>query len=78
MDRQQRNVVRPLAQRRQPHRNHVDPVEQVLAKPSGPDLRRQVPVGGRDDARARHPALGLAQALEFAVLDHAQQLRLHL
>jgi hypothetical protein len=42
------------------------------------DAKTQVAVGRRDDPRARDPALGFAQALEFAVLDHPQELRLHL
>jgi hypothetical protein len=38
----------------------------------------QVAVGGGDDARRGHAALRLAHALILAVLQHAQQLRLHL
>ena len=57
--------------------NDVEPVEQVLAEPAGGDGLGEVHVGGGDD-----PAIGLdrlvaADALEPAVLEHAQQLGLH-
>src|SRR5205823_4279756 len=51
---------------------------QVGAEAPGAHFLAQVAVGGGDDARARHPRRGLADALVFAVLEDAQQLRLQL
>jgi hypothetical protein len=51
-------------------------MEQVGAEASFADLLAQIAVGGGDDPGAAHPLLGFADALEFAVLQHPQQLRL--
>jgi len=50
----------------------------VSAKARAAHRVAQVAVRGRNHARPRHPPLGLAQALELPVLQHPQQLRLHL
>jgi hypothetical protein len=73
---QQRNVVAPLAQRRQAQADHVEAVEQVFAEQALLDPAFQVLVGGGD-----HPHIGLdrlvaADAVEVAVGQHAQQARL--
>ena len=44
------NVLEPLAQRRQPQRHDVQPVEQILAEQALVDLLLQVAIGGGDDA----------------------------
>src|SRR5688500_2415873 len=76
---QQRELVAlELAQRRHLQRQHREPVVQVDAEAALLHRLAQVAVGGRDDPGARYTLLGLAQALVFAVLDHPQQLRLHL
>ncbi len=51
---------------------------EVGAEASGLYFLAQVAVGGGDDARLALPALRFAHALIFAVLQHAQQLRLQL
>ena len=40
------------------------------------DRLAQIPVGGSDDSRAAEARAGLADPVEFAVLEHAEQLRL--
>src|SRR5262245_36880478 len=75
---QEEPVAIELAQRRHLQRQHREAMIEVGAEAAVPDCLAQVAVGGGDDARAREPALGLAQALELPILDHAQELRLHL
>ena len=73
---QQRNVVAPLAQRRQLHRDDVQAVEQILAERAVRDHLREVAVGRGDDAHVDLDRVRVADALELALLQHAQQLRL--
>ena len=73
-----RQVVEPIAQRRQVDREDVEPVVEVLAELALRDQRLEVAVGGRDDADVDLDRLGAADALELALLQHAQQLDLHL
>jgi hypothetical protein len=73
--RERGNVRRPLAQRDQAHREHVEAVVQVRAEPPCFDLERQVAVGRGDDphvdltGRSRRPRT-------LALLQRAQQLGL--
>jgi len=53
-------------------------VIQVGAEAPAPYFLAQVAVGGGDHARVGNALLRLADALEFAVLEHAQQLGLQL
>ena len=73
---EQRNVVAAFAQRRQLHRDHVQPVEEILAKRSVGDHPREIRVRGGDDADVDLDRVRVADALELALLQHAQQLRL--
>jgi hypothetical protein len=73
---EQRDVVAAVAQRRQRDLEHVDPVEQVLAEPPGRDHGGEVAVRGRDDADVDLAGLGVADAGERALLEHAQHLDL--
>ncbi len=73
---QRGNVALALAQRRQRHRHHVEPVVEVLAEAPGLHLGGQVAVGGRHQAHVDLQRLGAAHALELAVLQHPQQLDL--
>ncbi len=71
------DVFRPLAQRRQMNRENTQPVEQIATEPARLHLRLEVAV-----ARGDHPNVCLegaivADALELALLQDAQQLRLH-
>jgi hypothetical protein len=60
------------------HGEHRQPVVEIDAEAAGLGLAAEVAVGRGDDARPRHPGLRLADALVFAVFQHAQQLRLEL
>ena len=74
---QHRDVLAPLAQRRHLDRNDVEAIEQILAKLAVGDQLAQVAVGGGNHAHVDAlRALG-AERLELALLQHAQQLRLH-
>src|SRR5439155_19376588 len=52
------------------------PVVQILAEPARRDTRRQVPVGGRDDADVHLPPLRAADGTDLMLLEDAQPLRL--
>ena len=73
---QQRNVVAPLAQRGQLHRDHVEAIEEILAERALGDHLREIGVGRGDDADVDLDGVRVADALELALLQHAQQLRL--
>src|SRR3990167_5375395 len=72
---QQRDILGPLAQGRDPDREDVQPIEKVRAEPPFMCRRFEVAVGRRDhpdpdpDGRSAH-------ALELPFLEHAEQLRL--
>ena len=71
------DVGRPLAERRQLHRHDVEAVQQIGAESTGIDLGPQVPIGRRDDPHVDVHRLVAADALELALLQHAQELGLH-
>ena len=60
------------------NRHDVQAVVQVLAKAAGVDLVEQVAVAGGDDAGVDADRVRVADALELALLQHAQQLHLQL
>ena len=76
MARQQRNVLAPLAQARQPQADHVEPVVEVLAEGALAHARLEVLVRGGDHAHVGLQRLVAADAVEVAVGEHAQQARL--
>ena len=69
MGRQQRNILAPVAQRRQADLDGVQAEQQIL--PEAPLRHRdaQVGIGGREDAHIHAPRLGRADALELAGLE---------
>jgi hypothetical protein len=69
---------RRVAQRRQLHRQHVQPVEQVLAQLARGDRLVGPPVGRGDHADVHVDHVGAADAVERPRLQHAQQLDLQL
>jgi len=78
MRRQQRDVVAPLAQRRQLHREHVQAVVEVGAKlPCFHELLERA-VRRRDHPDVGPDRLHATDALEFLRLEDAKQLRLQL
>ena len=73
-----RDVLAALAQRRDHERNHVEPIEQILAKTTGLDLMLQALIGGRDDAHIHSHGHGCADRLETLFFENAQHLGLRL
>src|SRR2546425_2272804 len=73
---QGRDVVFPLAQRRQLDRHDIDAVEQVLTKPSGADFCFEIARRGGENARVHAARLLIADPADLTLLQHAQQLRL--
>ena len=73
---QQRNVVAPLAQRRNVNAHDVEPVKQILAELPRRHGGFQRLVRGGDDAHVHLDRLVAADALERAALQHAQNFRL--
>ena len=74
---QRGDVLLPLAQRRQLQLHHVEPEEQILAERAGLDHLVQIMVGGRDDPHQDRPRMRVAHRDHHALLEHAQQRRLH-
>ena len=75
---EQRDVLAPLAQRRQADADDVEAMEEVFAEQAVLDPRFEILVG-----RGNHPDIGLdrrmpADAIEMPVRQHAQQARLQL
>ena len=75
---QWRDVFRPLAQRRNVDRQHVQPEPQVFAKLSLPHRLLQILVRRGDDAHVHFERTLPADPLDDPALQHAQQLRLRL
>ena len=75
---QRQDVLAPLAQRRDVQFHHVEAVEQVFAETAGFDFLLEVAVGGGEDAGVDVDFGVGADALEAAVLGHAQQFGLKL
>src|ERR1700686_4484671 len=74
--REQRYLFAALPKRRHAHREDVEPVVQVGAKFLFVHHRLQVPIRGGYEADVGSDRSVAAHALEFLVLDGAQQLRL--
>ena len=76
--REQRDVLAPLAQRRERDGKDIQPVVEIVAESTLPDFFRQIAIGGRDHAHVDVDGARAPQALELPFLQHAQQLRLQL
>ena len=72
------DALSTVLQGRHLHRQHVQPVKQVLAKTALRDPPGQIAVGGRDHADIRENGTGAAQAFEGFFLQQPQQLELHI
>ena len=71
-----RDVLAPVAQGRRGDGDDVEPVEEILAEALVPHELRQVLVGGGDDAHVHAQRARAPHALELALLQHAENLRL--
>src|SRR5581483_2902024 len=70
------HIVRALAQRRKPDVEHLEAIEEILAKVAAFDRLAQIAVRRSDDAHVGFDDPRAAQPLELALLQHAQELRL--
>src|SRR2546421_476916 len=68
----------PLAEWRDVDAEHVEAVVEVLAELLAGDRRREIAVRGRDHAHIGLDRARAAESLELALLENAQELRLHL
>ena len=75
--REQGHVLAPRAQRRDGQRQHVEAVVEVGAERAALARGDEVAVRRRDDAHVHGDGLAAADALDLALLQHAQQLGLH-
>ena len=73
---QLRNILAAFAKRRQPHRNDVEAIKQVLAETPGGDLVLEVARGRRQDAHVDLDGPLAADAVIALVGQHAQDLGL--
>ena len=73
---EQRDVLAPLAQRREVDGHHLQPVVEVLAEASGRDRPPEVAVGGSDDPDVHLPPLRPAHGADLVLLEDAQELGL--
>src|SRR5690242_17374794 len=71
--RELRDVLAPLAERRQVDLDRVETEEQVLTEAAGDDLGAQVGIRRGEDARIHTPCARRAHPLHFARLQHAQR-----
>jgi serine/threonine protein kinase len=74
--REQRNVVSPLAQRRQLDACHGQAMEEVIAKTTLLHLALEIAPGGQEQSHVATNGLRPAHAPDLGALDRAQQLRL--
>ena len=70
------HVVAALAEGRQPHGDHVDAVEEILAELALGHHPGEIAIGRRNDPDVCLDFLGTADAAELAFLQHAQNLDL--
>ena len=73
---QQRDVIRPLTQRRQIDAQHVEAIVQIGAEPALLHVLAQRAVGRRHHAHVNRDGLRSAHPRDFALLQHPQQLHL--
>ena len=72
------DVLDALAQRRQAEHDRADAEVEILAEASGCARGVHVVMRGRDEAHVGEAVFDVAQAAEAFVLEHLEQLRLHL
>ena len=76
---EQRNIFQSVPQRWHLDWENIQPVKHVLPEGTRIHSGVQVSIGGGDDAHVHRNRLAASHALEFSLLNHAQQcdLRLH-
>ena len=73
---ERRQVVGSFAQRRHPHLDDVDPVQQILPKPPFRHQSREIAMRRCDDAHIDRDGGGSANGMHFLFLQDAQELAL--
>ena len=76
--REQRDVVAPLAQRRERDREDIQSIVEIVPESILPDFVRQITIGGGNDPHVDVHRARAAQSLELSLLQNAQQLWLQL
>src|SRR3989475_9380324 len=71
-------VVRPLPQRRDRDRKHIQSIEQIGAECAARDRCLEILIGGDDDAHVHRDGMTAADPFDFPLLQHAQQRDLRL
>ena len=74
---ERRNIFAAFAQRWNVNRKNVETIVEVAAKAAGADFFGKIAIGGGDEADVYLHGVGAAEALEFALLQDAQQQNLH-
>src|ERR1700730_7352622 len=74
---EQGNVIQTLTQAGNANLNRAEAVEEILTEAAGKHFRAQIPVGRGNQADIHLADLGRTYALNFPILNHAQQLCLH-
>ena len=74
---QERNVFRPLAQRRNANLNRIQPIKKIFPEAPGQNFSAEIAIRGRDQVHVDLFHFRRPDLLNLAVLDHAQQLGLH-
>src|SRR5213593_4399437 len=78
MMRENRDVLRTSAQRRDVDRHHAETIEQVTPKFAALHALLEVAIRRRDDPDVHLDRARATDALELLLLEHAQQLRLQI
>ena len=73
-----RDVVHPLAQWRDVQLDHIEPIEEVFAKPAGRNLSLEIAIRRRQYLHVDRQRMRCPDRRHFALLQHSQQLRLQL
>ena len=76
MARHQRNVLAPIAQRRNLDRHHAQPIIQILAESAGADLAAELAIRGSNDADIDLDAARPSYPLKGLLLQDAHDLAL--
>lgn len=72
VSREREHVLRPVTERRDLDRHHLESVVEVLAEATFPDEGEQVAVGARDDANVDAERLAPAHRHHLRVLEEAE------
>ena len=73
---QEWEVFAALAQGGYGNRENIQPIPEVFAKQSLPDIKVQISIGSRNDPHIGLDCLGTSQTFEFALLNDPEQLNL--